>query len=234
MARLVAKYGSRLRPYRIFVRLLACTRFRIVTPRPSTFSKKCHLGSKFTVRALLCALSASFRFRLSYFKRPSRRSFARANSASFKDQKLIAETPNAGLALCSPFCLHKKSQLDVIATQRRQKNVAQLLAMAVRAELLSDDWVAFVDALSVEANRAHFLDGNVTEKKNFLDGSAGFPSKKKKKKKKKKRAISPPEVILPSFKRAISLPEVVLPKKRFLQGNIGQSGPIFRASDWSS
>ena len=45
---------------------------------------------------------------------------------------------------------------------------------------------------------------------------------------KKKRAISPPEVILPSFKRAISLPEVVLPKKRSLQGNIGQSGPVFR------
>ena len=45
--------------------------------------------------------------------------------------------------------------------------------------------VAFVDALSVEANRAH-----------FLDGCAGFPSYKKKK---KKRAISLPEVILPSF-----------------------------------
>ena len=54
-------------------------------------------------------------------------------------QKLIAETSNAEVALFSPFCLHKKSQLDVITTQRRQKNVAQLLAIAVRAELLSDD-----------------------------------------------------------------------------------------------
>ena len=123
-----------------FFRLLACTRFQIVTPRPSTFRKKCRLGSKFTLRALLCAPSASFRFRLSYVKRPSRRSFARANSASFRRSKLIAETPNAGVALCSPFCLHKKSQLDVITTQRRQKNVAQLLAIAVPAELLSDDW----------------------------------------------------------------------------------------------
>ena len=51
--------------------------------------------------------------------------------------------------------------------------------MAVRAELLSIE-VAFVNAAesSVEANRAY-----------FLEGCAGFPSKKKK----KKRAISLPE-----------------------------------------
>ena len=70
--------------------------------------------------------------------------------------------------------------------------------MAVHAELSVQD--SFVDAST--ALKA-------------VPGCAGFPSKKKKKKKKrKKRAISPPEVILPSFKRARSLPEVVLPKKR--------------------
>ena len=173
----------------------------------------------------MCSLCYSFRFRLSYFERPSRRSFSRANSASFKRSK--TDRRNPGLVLCSPFCLHKKSQLDVITMQLNVGKRTLLSSLPWQYALscfprIEVAFVAFVDALSVEANRAH-----------FLDGCAGFPSYKKKKKKKKKRAISPPEVILPSFKRAISLPEVVLPKKGSLQGNIGQSGPVFRASDWS-
>ena len=42
------------------------------------------LGSKSTVGALPCVLSASLPFRLSYFKRPLRRSLARANRRPWK------------------------------------------------------------------------------------------------------------------------------------------------------
>ena len=194
-------------------------------PSPFYFSKKCRLGSKFTVRALLCAPSASLRFRLSYFQRPSRRSFSRANSASFKRSKTDRRNPER--RTCSVFAILPSQEIttrrNYNATQRWQKNVAQLLAMAVRAELLSEDW-----------SRLRRLRRRVVGRSK----PSTFPWRLCRlsflqKKKKKKRAISPPEVILPSFKRAISLPEVVLPKKGSLQGNIGQSGPVFRASDWS-
>ena len=230
MARLAAKCGSRLRPCRRICHIwrppffLPIARMHQVPdshPLPFNVSKKCRLGSKFTVRALLCALSASFRFRLQNWAISNARREDRLLEPTrrpSKGQKLITETSNAGLALCSPFCLHKKSQLDVITTQRRQKNVAQLLAMAVRAELLSDDWSRL---------RRRFVGRSKPSTFPWRLCRLSFL------KKKKKRAISPPEVILPSFKRAISLAEVVLPKKRSLQGNIGQSGPVFRASDWS-
>ena len=85
-------------------------------------------------------------------------------------QKLIAETPNARLALCSPFCLHKKSQLDVITTQRRQKNVRlSSLPLQYALSCFPTIEVAFVHTFSVEANRAHV-------DLHFLDGCASFPS----------------------------------------------------------
>ena len=98
-----------------FFRLLACTRFRIVTPRPSTSRKKCRLGSKFTVRALLCAPSVGFRFRLSYFKRPSERSFARANSASFRSK---TDRRNPKCRTCSVFAILPSQEI----TTRRNYN----------------------------------------------------------------------------------------------------------------
>ena len=111
-------------------------------PSPFFFSKKCRLGSKFTVRALLCAPSASFRFRLSYFERPSRRSFSRAKSASFNRSKTDRRNPER--RTCFVFAILPSQEIttrrNYNATQRWQKNVAQLLAMAERAELLSEDW----------------------------------------------------------------------------------------------
>ena len=145
-----------------------------LSPRPTTSLTDCRFGSRPTVRALLCAPSASLSFRFSYFRCPSRRSFVRANSTSFKSSKMevawlrtTPRNPNDQLSLC--WVRHPaftRNQLDVITAQRRQSSVAQLIAMAVHADLSVQ--IAFVDASSVTAEHTSL---KAVQKKERKDGN---------------------------------------------------------------
>ena len=121
------------------------------------------------MKALLCPPSAYLPFRLSYFKRPPRRSFlCKGQKRRWPGRELLPETPNAELALSqgSPSCLHKlkKSQSNVITNQHWQSHVAHLFTMAVHAELSVQD--SFIDASkALKAVPAFLLKKKKKEKK---------------------------------------------------------------------